>query len=319
MRLVDAAERVFARHETFHPRYGWFRKAYACVKDDPRAFVLPDAPIRMGVGKNMVRAIRFWGTAAKLIEPSPARGGRSVGMVQTELGRRLFAEDGWDPYLEEPATLWMLHWLLLAKPCQLPVWWVAFNEFHAVEFDDRQLERVIMSRLELAVEWKLPHVSSIRKDMRALLRTYTPVAGGVRAGIDDILDCPLRELGLIGRSEAKDGYRFNNGAKSTLSAAMVAFAAMDHVARTDPGGRMIAISRLAQEAGGPGRTFRLAESDLHAAMASVAARSPLLDVVTVMGAPQLSWSDSPSQVATEILDAYYHRSGGRSSYDEVTA
>ena len=319
MRLVDAAERVFARHETFHPRYGWFRKAYACVKDEPRAFVLPDAPIRMGVGKNMVRAIRFWGTAAKVIERSPARrGSRSGGMVQTELGHRLFAEDGWDPYLEEPASLWMLHWLLLAKPCQLPVWWVAFNEFHAVEFDDRQLERVIMSRLELAVEWKLPHLSSIRKDMRALLRTYTPVASGGRGGIDDILDCPLRELGLIGRSEAKDGYRFSNGAKSTLPAAMVAFAAMDHVARTDPGRSVIAISRLAQEAGGPGRTLRLAESDLHAAMASVAAQSPLLDVVTVMGAPQLSWSGSPSEVATEILDAYYHGPGDRSSDDEVT-
>ncbi len=320
MRLVDAAERVFARHETFHPRYGWFRKAYACVQDEPRAFVLPDAPIRMGVGKNMVRAIRFWGTAAKLIEPSRAcKRGRSGGMAQTELGRKLLAEDGWDPYLEEPATLWLLHWLLLAKPCQLPVWWLAFNEFHAVEFDDRQLERVIMSRLELAVEWKLPHVSSIRKDMRALLRTYTPVARSVRRGIDDILDCPLRELGLIGRSEAQDGYRFNNGVKSTLPAAMVAFAAMDHVERTDPERSTIAISCLAQEAGGPGRALKLSESDLHTAMAAVAAQSPRLDVVTAMGAPQLSWSGNPSEVATEILDAYYHGPGGRSSHDEVTA
>ena len=34
MRLVDAAKPTFARHETFHPRYGWFRKAYSHVSAD---------------------------------------------------------------------------------------------------------------------------------------------------------------------------------------------------------------------------------------------------------------------------------------------
>ena len=72
MRLVDAAKPTFARHETFHPRYGWFRKAYAFVAEDPRIFVAKDAPVRIGVGKNMVRAIRFWGLAAKLIRRGSA-------------------------------------------------------------------------------------------------------------------------------------------------------------------------------------------------------------------------------------------------------
>ena len=90
------------------------------------------------MGKNMVRAIRFWGTAAKLIEE---QSGFAAGAVRPtwfglRLGYRLFGEEGWDPYMEEPATLWLLHWLLLASPCHLPVWWLAFNEFHAVEFND---------------------------------------------------------------------------------------------------------------------------------------------------------------------------------------
>ena len=183
MRLVEAAEPVFARHETFHPRYGWFRKAYAFVGDNPRIFVRPDAPVQMGVGKNMVRAIRFWGTAAKLITENPdSRPRRSASMVQTDLGDKLFGEDGWDPYMEEPATLWLLHWLLLAPPCSLPVWWVAFNEFHAVEFDDNELERVVLAQLQFAVDWKTPHRSSILKDVRALLRTYTPADGSARGG-----------------------------------------------------------------------------------------------------------------------------------------
>ena len=67
MRLVDAAEPTFSRHETFHPRYGWFKKAYAEAACDPQAFNAEHAPIQLGVGKNMVRSIRFWGLAAKLI------------------------------------------------------------------------------------------------------------------------------------------------------------------------------------------------------------------------------------------------------------
>ena len=76
MRLADMAERSFARHETFHPRYSWFRKAYAHVAADGGIFSSEDAPVQIGVGKNMVRAIRFWGQAAKLITEDPQHSGR---------------------------------------------------------------------------------------------------------------------------------------------------------------------------------------------------------------------------------------------------
>ena len=309
MRLTDAAKRVFARHETFHPRYGWFRKAYEAVGEDPKIFVQQDAPVRLGVGKNMVRAIRFWGTAAKLIEASSDSPPRSsASMARAPLGDKLFGDGGWDPYMEEPATLWLLHWLLLAPPCWLPVWWVAFNEFHAVEFDEDELESVILTQLQVAAEWKEPHRSSIRKDMSALFRTYTPAERSARVGIDDILDCPLRELGIIGRSEATDRYRFTIGPKPGLPADVVAFAALDYVDRTNPRSRTITLSQLAQESGGPGRAFKLMEADLREAIASVAAESARIELVTATGASQLSWSGSPRGTADAILDDYYGRS-----------
>ena len=56
MRLVEATEPTFARHETFHPRYGWFRKAYTFVSKDAHIFLRDDATVQIGVGKNMVRA-----------------------------------------------------------------------------------------------------------------------------------------------------------------------------------------------------------------------------------------------------------------------
>ena len=175
MRLVDAAEPTFARHETFHPRYGWFRKAYVHVVLDPEVFAREDAAVVLGVGKNMVRSIRFWGLAAKVVVEDGQSIGRSRALVPTRMGHALFGECGWDPYMEDPGTLWLLHWLLLAPRSRLPVWWLVFNEIHAVEFTDTDLELGILVQLEAASEWAEPHQKSVYKDLSALLRTYAPV------------------------------------------------------------------------------------------------------------------------------------------------
>ena len=59
MRLAEVAERSFARHETFHPRYIWFRKAYAHVPDDGGIFSRSDAP---PVARDPIRegVVRTW-------------------------------------------------------------------------------------------------------------------------------------------------------------------------------------------------------------------------------------------------------------------
>ena len=306
MRLVDAAKPMFARHETFHPRYGWFRKAYSHVDADPHVFSREDASVRVGVGKNMVRAIRFWGLAAKLIDVDRRSSNhRTPDLAPTCLGRSLFGDSGWDRYMEDPGTLWLLHWLLLAPPCLLPVWWLAFNEFHAVEFADDHLEVAVATQLEAVAGWTAPHPSSVRKDISALLRTYAPAERSRRTGIEDVLDCPLRELNLIGRSAATHRYRFALGAKPTLLPAILAYVALDYVARANSGGNTVTLDRLAREPGAPGRAFRLTEGELLAALESFVDGTNSLELTTTAGAVQLSWSDEPSEIGREILDSYY--------------
>jgi hypothetical protein len=56
---TQPVEPIFARHETFHPRFGWLKKGFDLVKKDPNIFQKDDAPVQLGVGKNMVRSIRF--------------------------------------------------------------------------------------------------------------------------------------------------------------------------------------------------------------------------------------------------------------------
>ena len=317
MRLIDAAKPTFARHETFHPRYGWFRKAYTFVAEDPRIFSREDAPVRVGVGKNMVRAIRFWGLAAKLIEEAPrSPDRRTPDLAPTLLGHALFGDSGWDPYMEDPGTLWLLHWLLLAPPSRLPVWWLAFNELHAVEFTEGDLESAIKVQLEVVVDWANPHPSSVSKDISALLRTYAPAERTGRTGIDDILDCPLRELKLIGRSTATNRYRLALGAKPSLPSAILAYATLDYIVRTNTLGNTVTLNRFVREPGAPGKAFKLTEGEFLAALEPIVDEMDTLRLVVTTGAVQLSWSGDPKEIATGILNDYYGvlASGARTGY-----
>ena len=75
---------AFSGHQTFPFRYAWLPKGVGAVREDPEAFLQPDALVRLGVGKNMVASIRFWCEALGLFEMRGRRG------VLTPLGEFLF-------------------------------------------------------------------------------------------------------------------------------------------------------------------------------------------------------------------------------------
>ena len=303
MRLADAAERVFARHETFHPRYGWFRKAYAAAAEDPNLFSHSDASLRLGVGKNMVRAIRFWGLAAKIIsEHRPEGHGRGSQIVPSQRGRALFGPGGWDPYMEDPGTVWLLHWLLLAPPSLLPLWWTAFNTFDAVEFEHTDLEAFSAAQIR-DCGWNEPRPSSLRKDILALTRSYAPPEAG-SGSIDDLLDCPLRETALLGRTQ-NGRWRFTLGPKPRLPARIAAATALDYADRVALPGRTVTVATLADEPGSVGRAFRLNETELLDVLRPATERCDRLGLASAAGVWQLTWDGPAAEVSAALLDDYY--------------
>ena len=101
MPAAETATYTFSGHETFSCRPFWLKKGYDYVLAE-RKFSAPDAVVHLGVGKNMVKSIHFWMKAFGLLN----------GDQLTEIAHRVFADDGWDPYLEDEGTLWLLHYLL---------------------------------------------------------------------------------------------------------------------------------------------------------------------------------------------------------------
>jgi hypothetical protein len=302
---------LFARHETFHPRVGWLTKAVDAAALDPYVFTAEHAPVELGVGKNMVRAIRYWGLATKVVVEVPAGEGRRViPVAPTRLGRLLLGSVGWDRYIEDPRTLWLLHWNLLHAPVAAPVWWWAFNEFDLLEFDESDLERFVGRRIA-AQGWLQPAASSVAKDVDCLVRMY-----GKRTGQrgDEWLDSPFATLGLLERLPGPGRrWRFSDGPKETLERAVIGIACLDAMEQWSPAARTVSLARLGAAPGGPGRAFHVSEVELAAALRELSTTYPQLTLSSPGGLTQLATSDDPGVMALRLLLDLY---GGDS--DDLT-
>lgn len=96
----------FRAHDTFFIRKGWLSKGMRCVFNNPVVFISRDEnPMDvLGLGANMVKALRYWLQAVGLTE-EPPRGRRMQQF--TRLGEIIYQHD---TYIEELGTLCLLQY-----------------------------------------------------------------------------------------------------------------------------------------------------------------------------------------------------------------
>ena len=250
-----------AGHETFPLRYGWLKKAFDAVwatenGDDNRSvFTDSDAIARFGVGKNMVASMRHWALAAGIIEEGPRRN----HIVTTEMGRRLFGEGSLDPYMEDPATSWLIHWHLSGREAKT-TWFWAFNHYPTPFFERVTLVSAL-DKLAKDRRWPRAAYSTLRSDVACFVRTYvSQLTSG--ATLEDGLESPLTELNLIRPTGRRDGFRFVRGPKPSLGMGVFCYAVTDFWNRLFPNGSTLSFEAVAHEPGSPGRVFLLEENDM---------------------------------------------------------
>jgi hypothetical protein len=271
----------FSGHETFPLRYGWLKKAFDAIaategdKENKSVFLGDDAIARFGVGKNMVASMRHWATAAGIIEEEAG----SPKICTTPLGQKLFGPRGLDPYMEHPATLWLIHWQLAARPAKT-TWFWAFNNFPTTTFEREHL-LTGLSRLAKDQGWSRVAAATIKNDVACFVRTYVAQQPSGQSGHDDALESPLTELGLIKAVGKRDGFRFVRGAKSTLGNGVFVYALLDFWER-HTSASTLSFETIAHEPGAPGRAFLLDENE-------VADRLAALDDIT---GGALRWSET---------------------------
>lgn len=263
---------VFSGHESFACRYGWLPKLYECVTATPTIFSNEeDAIIALGIGKNMVRSIRFWGDAFGLTQPS----GREVAF--TGFARQLLdPTTGRDPYLADTASLWRLHWVI-ATTANLAAWKIAFSEVQDTELTKQRLSDLVHRR---AAEIRgAVTATTVAQHIDVFLRTYD--AGRPRGGmlLEDTLSCPLQELGLLTVDDAAaDVIRFRRGPKPSLDVPAFAFALEVFWRRVAPESRTLSLRTIMFDAAGPGTVFRLDENSVHGLLTAICSSTTAFDV-----------------------------------------
>jgi hypothetical protein len=258
IQLESGIHPVFGGHEKFTFRHGWLKKGVDAVKTYPGVFTQDDGLVVLGVGKNMVRSIRHWCLATGMLTEGAAVGRTPRTLFESVLSQKLLTDTGWDPFLEDSASLWLLHWSLVCNYSRALVWHITFADYYVTEFTKKQIFDFLAKELD--------HLSlrttagSIERELECCLRTYVP--GRVRVGgvSEETFDCPLAELELIRYIPEDNIYRFNVGPKASLPAEVYGFALLQFLARSHSSQRTFNLEECIYGYGSPSQVFKLDEN-----------------------------------------------------------
>ena len=256
---LDGIRPKFGGHEKFVFRYSWLKKGVDASAEDPLIFSHDEALVKLGVGKNMVRSIRYWCLATGMLEVSDTVG-RAVSLKPTSMAKNLLIDGGWDPYLENVGSLWLLHWMLVSNLTFGLVWHLAFSAYIESEFNKKQLANFISKQFSL--HGIRTTSRTIDREVDCCMRTYIPTKTSRDLIIADTFDCPLSELELIRFFPDSASYNFNIGPKASLHPAIFGYALLSYLPKLINNRRTIVVDECIYTNGSPGQAFKLDENSV---------------------------------------------------------
>jgi hypothetical protein len=258
----------FGGHQTFPLRIAWLPKAALGLAEDPD--VLGDmvkAVVRLGLGKNMVEALRCWADAYGVAQRT------AEGWRLTPEGEVIFGAAGRDRYLEDVQTLWWLHWKISTQGTgRFFAWELLFNRWNEATFTPSAVLAAFAKEAERSGR-TLSEVS-LKQHFDVWLRTYCAPRGG-KLG-EEGLDSPLAALGLIrpagereamGRREAV--YAFDASPKRAINQALFTYCltAWWEAQRGDE--ETAPFQEIATGLGSPGRILRMPEAEVRSRLEAI--------------------------------------------------
>ena len=208
MNIVNKTKGVkytFSGHESFPCKTLWLKKGYDFVVAG-NDFNSPEAVVGLGVGKNMVASIRFWLKAFGVTDNDKI----------TWLGDYLFDEiSGKDKYLEDIATLWLLHFnLVFSEEATLYKMFFCGVQRERTHFERAQILTYVKLRMAEAGKMTLFNENTVKKDIGVLLQNYTLPR---KPQSNEDFSSLLMDLDLIRQNSEGKGYYINVDGKRQVT------------------------------------------------------------------------------------------------------
>lgn len=251
--MQETQKLSFSGHETFYCRYLWLKKGYDFLKEE-KNFADEQAIVDLGVGKNMISAIKFWMKAFNLVNI------KNGNIELTQVANKIFDKTGWDPYLEDIGTIWLLHYLLIQKQ-RASLYSIIFNDYRKkrTEFDKSHLTNYIK---RLAEDNGIAfNENTVDKDISVFINNYVIKSG--KSSIEDNFSNFLSDLNLVSKIKhpLKKGdfiYSIEKKTRIDLPIEMFLFAILDVFEDFTS----ISFISLLNDKNSPGNIFVLHEDDL---------------------------------------------------------
>ena len=184
----------FRTHDTFFIRKGWLSKGMKYIKAMPDVFISKENnPMdTLGMGSNMVKALRYWMQVTGISEEPNSR--RRIQEF-TKLGNKIFENDR---YVEELGTLILLHYRLVSNKSEATSWYYFFNNFNQVEFNRDEFVEELNKYIAME-DGSSVALRSINDDFTCIMNTYVSrlKSNPFKITAENNIDCPFGELGLI--------------------------------------------------------------------------------------------------------------------------
>jgi hypothetical protein len=281
----------FSGHESFVCRHYWLRKGFDFVAQN-RSFSSPDTVVSLGVGKNMVSAIRFWLRAFAITNEKDE---------PTELGSFLLAPKAKDPYLEDIGTLWLLHHSIVTAR-NASIYNLFFNGF-ALEKSEFSKEQFLSYLIRHAAEQGLSlSDKTAQTDVNVFFRMY---CRSRILDVDDDAATLLTELNLIRsdldleRKVSGAWYYFSSDTRSTLPPEVVLYS----ILRNTRYGSSISLRDLLTTPDSPGRVFGLNRDGLFMKLEALQKQNRNITISGTAGNHVLQFRTKPTW--QNVLESYY--------------
>lgn len=181
----------FGHHQSFYLRLNWLAKAYKMLDEDACFFTSDHGFEKIGLGKNMVKSLRYWVVALQVAEERRNEQRKTFHEL-TQVGRLI---KRYDRFVRLPLTAGVLHSLLATNVEHATAWYWFFNVFHHRTGDNAQV-------LQELAEWAAAHHSrpvssqTLKRDLDCLRLIYTAEASS-HDDPEEIVASPLSSLRLL--------------------------------------------------------------------------------------------------------------------------
>ena len=297
----------FAKHETFHIRDGWLTKGLITLQENPRIFFKDEAPEELGLGKNMVRALRFWMQATGLTD-EVFDDGQKV-QEPTFLGRLILDND---PYLEHDGALWLIHYNLVCSREFATTWYWFFNHYIPNKFTREDFLENLGFWINAQPEVdKNIATSSLKKDFTILTKTYLSDKRTDKSP-EDVMESPLTALGLMSSFKETDEddkkmtvYRYERGISENIHPLVFLFIMLDRQSKERNGASQVGLQNVLREHMNIGRTFNIGLMGFEDLLGRLNDRYPDWRVILTRtgGLDQLTLPDVDTEI---VLQDFFH-------------